>query len=255
MEHIATRRAQRSRRRRALGALAWSTGILLSVLVVSLVVGYLAVSRQRDLILQVSRERDSAEAALARRSSTEPQRMWRRVVQEDFSDAVFPSRARVLSGQWGVSSASLVAEGTAPATLVMPLPATQTILAQIDVEPGGRLTTILGDGLLELGPGEPATGLAIIMDRQLTIMHHGRVLATASLSHEVTGMARRIRIEVDRGILRVLVDGSERAGGLDVNGLRCTQLGLICEPGTIVDNLKVEMPWDEADRPTRPAGP
>ncbi len=254
-ERIAIRREQRIRRRRALRILAWSTGILMIVLIISLILGYLAVSRQRDLILRISNERDSAETALARKALDDPQRMWRRLVQSDFADPDLPVQARVVAGRWGLTGAALVAEGDKPAIMAVPLPPTDAVLVQIDVEPGGRLSVIISDEPRELARGLPGAGLSVAIDRHLTVYRGGQVLASSALPEAVDGLARRIRIEVDDGRLRVMVDGTEMTHEVGVAGVHCGQVGLIADPGTAVDNLKIEVPWSEADRPTRPAAP
>ena len=248
LAQIASLREQRRRRRRALRALGWSTGVLLVVLVSALVVGYLAVSKQRDLVLRVSHERDNAEAALVRQTASAAEhRTWRRIVQEDFSSVMLPSQARVLSGRWGITEASLVAEGSQPAIMSIPLPSTDAVMVQIDVEPGGRFSLIVSDEPRELARGQAGKGMLVSIDRLVSVYRGGGVLVTAPLPEAVTGLARRIRVDFDGAALRILVDGKAVVSDVQLMDLRCGVVGLIAEQGTVLDNLKIEVPWVEPE--------
>ncbi len=244
---IARTRQLRQRRRRALRILTWASLGLVIALVAALAVGYRAVAHQRDLVLSIARERDEAEAALAREEQAETastRRMWRRVVQADFLSAGLPPQTRVVGGRWGITSASLVAEGDRPAILAVPLPSTSGLVVQIDLEPGGRLVLLFGDDAAALARGSAGAGVSVEIGSAMIIRRGDLVLQSSALPEAVAGLARRLRLEFDRGSLRILVDGKAAHAPLPVPALRLGHVGLAADPGAVLDNLKVEVPWE-----------
>lgn len=236
--------AQRLRRRRALRALTWISVALLLGLVATLLVGYLAVRQQRDTILSVTRERDAAEMALLRQQeaeATDNRRLWRRLVQEDFSAASLPPAARVLAGRFGIDAEALVAEGGVPAVLAVPLAPARAVVAQLDIEPGGHVRLRFGRSQ-DLPPA--TAGLEVSVDHRVVVQRDGHELAVVELSNPASGLARRLRVEVRQERLQVLVDGRVAVESLPVAGLQLDSLGLSVDPGTVLDNLKVEVPWE-----------
>ncbi len=243
---IGLQRVQQQRRRRAFGILQWTSAALLVILIAALIIGLLAVSHQRDRILTITQERDAAEAALTREQIVDTdgrQRMWRRVVQEDFSYAALPAQSRVLAGRWGITASKLVAEGDEQAVLVVPLELTRALVVQVDLGRGGSMSLLLGGEHDDLSEGEAGTGLTISLGGQLVVRHGAVVLTTAPLAETVTGLARRLRVELDQEQVRVLVDGRTVAE-VPLAGLQPRQVGLAAEPGAVLDNLKIEVPWE-----------
>lgn len=244
---ISRTRQLRLRRRRALRLLTWASGCLVLALVAALALGYRAVSHQRDLVLSIAKERDEAEAALAREELADAEgarRMWRRVVQADFLSAGLPPQTRVIGGRWGITSATLVAEGDGPAVLAVPLPATRGLIVQVDLEPGGRLALLFGDDAEALSRGSAGTGVSVEIGNQVSVRQGDRVLQVDALPEAAAGLARRLRLEFDHDILRILVDGKPTKEPVSVPGLRLAHVGLVAEPGAVLDNLKVEVPWE-----------
>ncbi len=244
---IARTRQLRLRRRRALRLLTWASGCLVLALIAALALGYRAVSHQRDLVLTIAKERDEAEAALAREELADAagtRRLWRRVVQADFLSAGLPPQTRVIGGRWGITSATLVAEGDRPAVLAVPLPATRGLIVQVDLEPGGQLALLFGDDAEALSRGSAGTGVSVEIGSQISVRQGERVLQADTLPEAAAGLARRLRLEFDHDILRILVDGKGAKEQLSVPGLRLAHVGLVAEPGAVLDNLKVEVPWE-----------
>ncbi|HAT10395.1 MAG TPA: hypothetical protein DCS97_07335 [Planctomycetes bacterium] len=236
---ITTLVTSRLRRRRALRALAWTSAGLLVGLIAALLVGYLAVRQQRDQILGVTRERDIAEMALLRQQEAEEtgnRRLWKRLVQEDFSSGSIPRAAKALSGRWGVGNETLGAEGDQPAVLVVPLSYAKAVVTQFDLEPGGNLLVRIGTAA--------AADLEVGLDDRLIVRRGGKPVAEYGLGQAPTGLARRLRIEIRQEQLQIRVDGRVAVAALPVAGLSLDNLYLVADPGTVLDNLKVEVPWE-----------
>ncbi|MBN8527414.1 MAG: serine/threonine protein kinase, partial [Planctomycetes bacterium] len=240
LERISGQRDLRLRRRRALRALWWISGALLLALIVALTLGYAAVAAQRDLILRIAQERDAAESALVREQSEIAdgrQRLWHRVLQEDFGRGALPPLAKVVAGSWRIDASALRAEGPGPCAVAMPIPASEAVHVQLDVHAGGRLQLLLSGA---------SGGVEIVLDRTLSVRQGGRVLTEQPLPEEATGLARRLRVEDDAGSLRVLVDGRvvvPRMSLPQTAGLALERVAIQAMPGTVLDNLKVEVPW------------
>jgi predicted Ser/Thr protein kinase len=231
--------ASRLRRRRAQRVLTWTSAGLLAGLIAALLVGYLAVRQQRDQILSVTRERDIAEMALLRQQEAEEtgnRRLWKRLVQEDFSSGSMPRAAKVLSGRWGVGNETLGAEGDLPAVLAVPLASAKAVVTQFDLEPGGNLLVRIGS--------DAAADLEVALDDRLVVRRGGTPLAESGMGQAPAGLARRLRIEIRQEQLQIRVDGRVAVAALPVAGLSLDSLRLVADPGTVLDNLKVEVPWE-----------
>jgi hypothetical protein len=239
--------AQRLRRRRALRVLTWTSVGLLAGLIAALLAGYLAVRHQRDQILSVTRERDVAEMALLRQQEAEEtgnQRLWRRLIQEDFTVGRIPPAARVLAGRWGVVAEALTAEGDKPAVLAVRLSSTKAVIVQFDLEPGGSLAVRIGTaGGMPPGP-DSALDLEVAVDDRVLVRQNGQILVRVDLGAAASGLARRVRMEVRQERLHVRVDGRLVVATLPVKDLTLDRLHLIGAPGTVLDNFKVEVPWE-----------
>lgn len=239
--------AQRLRRRRALRVLTRTSVALLAGLITALLAGYLAVRHQRDRILSVTRERDVAEMALLRQQEAEEtgnRRLWRRLIQEDFSAGRMPPAAHVLAGRWRVVAEALIAEGEGPAVLAVPLSTAKDLVAQLDLEPGGNLEVHIGTAVGRLTGAASASGLEVTIDDHVIVRRGGILLAEIKLGAATSGLARRVRIEVRQERLQVWVDGRVVVAALPVADLPLGSLRLVAAPGTVLDNFKVEVPWE-----------
>lgn len=245
---IAGIRAQRLRRRRALRLLWWVSGALLLALIVALTLGYTAVSGQRDLILRIARERDAAESALVREQAELAdgrQRLWHRVLQEDFGGGSLPPLAKVVAGSWEISADALRASGPRPSALVVPFPGSPAVHVQVDVHPGGRGVVLIACTEAEAALGRGRQGVEIAFGERLAVRRNGALLAEAAMPETAAGLPRRLRIECDGDLVRVLVDGVVVLPRALLAGLSRQPLamaGLHAEPGTMLDNLKIEIP-------------
>lgn len=245
-EALAVRRLAIARRRRLLRILPWSTGGLLVLLLAATTAGLVAVRHQRDQLIQVTQARDAAEARLAQEEAeagAERRRMWRRLLQEDFVAGVLPPRLHLASGRWEFADGTLLASGPAASSLVLDLAHGGDAQVQLDVHEGGTAAIVFGAEASGVAPGH---GLEIELGDRLMVRLDGAEVAAERVPGAAPGLPRRLRAELAGGVLRVLVDGHvaiertavarPKAGGV--------VLGLRAEPGTRIDNLKVEVPWE-----------
>lgn len=248
---VIARRAFIRRRRRWLRILTWVSSGLVAVLLAATTVGLMVMRGQRNLLLQVSHERDTAEARLSREEElmdAERRRMWRRVMQEDFISGQMPARLRVAAGRWQIDEETLVAVTTGrdskPASLVLLPPGIASAQIQFDVHEGGTVAVVAGvraDGL-----GHGGSGLEIELGSRLLIRTDGREVANAGVAISPAGLPHRLRVEIVDGTLRVLIDGRIVIERMAVSWTLQPEgvIGVRAVPGTRLDNLKVEVPWE-----------
>lgn len=239
------------RRRFHLRFLSWASGGLVALMLVATTIGLMVMRGQRDLLLRISGERDAAEARLAHEEASmgaERRRMWRRVMQEDFASGQMPVRLRVASGRWQVEQETLLADGSGPeagpACLILLPPGLPSAQIQCDVHDGGDLTLVCGVAAEALGL--PGAGLEVELGRRLVVRADGREIASSPLAESPAGLPRRMRVELVDGTLRVLLDGHIAVARMPVAWTAQPEgvIGMRAAPGTRLDNLKVEVPWD-----------
>lgn len=235
---VAVLATQRRRRRLMFRLLLGATILLSAALLASLVLGYLLVRIERDRVIAIARERDAAEASLQRERRDEAfdqQRMWRRLIQEDFSQPTLPRAVRIAAGRWAIVDGRLTVEGDEAGELHFLIPVHRGIVVQFDSEARSALRLIIGE-------------LSIDCFGDLAVVRYqGHTRAEIALPPTIAALGRRVRLEIDAGRLRLASDGRTLIDLADLPA-SAPHIALHAHPGSALDNLKIEVPWEDPTR-------
>jgi predicted Ser/Thr protein kinase len=235
-----TRRRAR-RRITMLSRLSITLGVLvLVVLGVSLSV----VGAQYRQVVRASHERDDAEARLLHEESQrqlQDRRTWNAAHSEDFSDATQALPLLLAPSDWLIADGvlSAVQDG---AQLNLPSASNQDMRVQFDLVTDGTLSVYLGVPGKALRSDLRAAAWRIEIGTRCRAVVGGREVANEAMPPEVPGLFRRLRIEKDGHVLRVLVNSHEliRCHVEDVPPVADPHVVIRALHGTELDNLRLD---------------
>ncbi|HEX3131986.1 MAG TPA: hypothetical protein VHX44_00215, partial [Planctomycetota bacterium] len=237
-QHI-RRRARR--RLRMLSRLSIGLGMLvLVVLGVSLTV----VGAQYRQVVRASHERDDAEARLLHEESLrqrQDRRTWNAAHSEDFSDASQALPLLLAPADWLIADGILSAVHDG-AQLNLPATSNEDMRVQFDLVTNGTLSIYLGVPGNVLRSDLRQAAWRVEVGTRCRALVGGRELANEAMPPEVPGLFRRLRIEKDGHLLRVLVNSHEliRCHVEDAPPVADPHVVIRALHGTGLDNLRLD---------------
>lgn len=241
-------RIQRQTRGRLLSAVAIG---LLILLVMSLVGGLVYFRHARDRVIDLTRQRDVAEAALAKEEAAKAQlsqRGWRLVSHEDFGIGSLGEGVRVEAGEWIVQDQTFVLSGNTTGVLLITFPQSGDSRIQLDR---------LNNRAMQIGfSADASRQLQLSIGARCELFSGKQLLASAEVTAPEPGLPQHVRIEHEGDLLRVRIDGRTVLGrtvGM-VSDPR-PQWRIEAAPGLIIDNLKIEVTGRISQDGDRPPGP
>ena len=227
--------------------------VLLVLLMVSLVGGLVFFRLSRNRVVELTRQRDVAEAALAKEEAAQArlsQRSWRLVTHEDFGGGALAEGIRVEAGEWIVQDQTFVLSGSAKGMLIVDVPRSGDARIQLDR---------LNDHALRMRfSADQGSALELAVGMRCELFAGRQLLVSAAITAPEPGLPQHVRIEHEGELLRVRIDGrtvlSRTVGPLPADSVT-PQWRLEADPGLIIDNLKIEVTGRVSQTGDRTPGP
>jgi len=243
---ITSARARRHRHAARVHLLAWASAGLLALLFCVLAGALMLSIREREKVVQATRDRDRAEAQLAHEEGLRLQqekRVWEPVLREDFNAGVLPAAIAVVGGAWSIEHGQLLATGAGQSTLMLTVDARGDLRIRLERASAHPLRVYLGVARDEVA-GHLGTSDApsVLIDRHCHLYRGTRELGVVDMPGAISGLNQRITIERIDGMVHVLVDGHLLLGA-DIGAWRDpveARLVISAAQGLVLEDLRVE---------------